>query len=127
MLLQIQLGMAFAVVFLLVVVLWVRSGRLLCQLREQAESLEKKAQQLAVLQEAVRNMGRQLVEQECRLNGFAGAEPPASGVDADAEAVIRLLDQGRSIEQIAEATGLDEVEVSLLQQIRGGQQSEAGS
>lgn len=87
------------------------------QLSALESEIEKQSQQLAILQETLRTMGRRLVEQEQRLNTSASVDSSSPQFGDDTETILRLLDEGRSVEQIVEATGLDEVEITLLKQI----------
>ncbi len=124
--LQAQLFIASGILLVLVLGLCLAQRRQRRELASMRQALESEQQQTQLLQETVRTMGRQLVELEHRINRLATGEagpaastgPAASAAKMDMEEILSQLDQGKTAEQLAQETGLDEVEISLLQEIR---------
>jgi hypothetical protein len=118
------LALLLAVVGLLVGVRhYQHFARLREQLGEQAEAIKSQQNQISLLSESQREMGRQLIVLEERLSQLQHSQsssPPQPGDKADY--VISKLNAGSSTEQIASETGLDEVEISLLRQIHSARQ-----
>lgn len=115
------LALAFALIALnlvCLILLWMKVRQQARRLQAAESEGDKQGQQLAILQETLRTMGRQIVEQERKLGGLADFAPAPSQVGADTESILQMLEEGRSVSEIVEATGLDEVEITLLKQIR---------
>ena len=118
------LGLA-AASLVLSIVLWVAMRQFARRESVAEQDREKLTQQLAVLQETLRSMGRQLIDQEQKLNALAGVTSSSlSPSDVDTEVILQRLDEGQTVAEIVKATGLAEVEVTLLKQIRDRKASE---
>lgn len=121
------LALAFALIalnFVCLILLWIKVRRQARRQEATESDGERLGQQQAIMQETLRTMGRQIVQQERKLGGLADFAPAPLPVGTDSESILQMLEEGRSVEEIVEATGLDEVEITLLRQIRESQTAE---
>ena len=121
------LSASAVLLFLLLLFLGIRQARQGARLKAAEEALEKARHQITLLQESGHAMGRQLVEQQRALQELAGRAIDTAGqqaAESDIQLILQRLDSGMSVQQVAEDTGLDEVEITLLQEIRASREPE---